>query len=560
MTSNVLHLFIVWSLGRDRERQILVDIAARFELLDVVEVTWSVDRFSDNLTRFYGQALPPGSDKEHHCGNGPFLVVVVRDPRPLYGLQRHRGRLRVVNTNAFTAKECYRDWTGGGHRVHASVQRCELEHDLFLLLGRKPETYASAEEWNGAKESAPIDLQGAAGWTDLNELTTALKVTLGRVRIREREGVLTVTCGDPWWAAVIANGKPGLADPAAHRHQLTVAGRPLALELAPAEPSLEPRPTIYRSAARRVLAAAHALRARWSTRRRALVLVYHQIDDDPGDPRTDLVPALSVEQLADQLRHLRRRYRLVKASELPAATGRRRIGQRLPVALTFDDDLLSHLETAAPTLRAASAPATFFLCGASLDSPFSFWWEDLQDLVDGGRLVPAAIPLVPAEVVAAVETDGDGLRRLAFAIENLSPDERASVAEALRRARGEASSKVGLARSEVSALGREFEIGFHTRAHDLLPPLADPALADALEDKRGSLAAAAGRALELIAYPHGKADHRVADAARAAGYRLGFAGRSGEPPGEGDPLLIRRYELRQTGAAFALEVARSLTR
>ena len=165
MTSNVLHLFIVWSLGRDRERQILVDLAARFELLDVVEVTWSVDRFSDNLTRFYGQALPPGSDKEHHCGNGPFLVVVVRDPRPLYGLQRHRGRLRVVNTNAFTAKECYRDWTGGGHRVHASVQRCELEHDLFLLLGRKPETYASAEEWNGAKESAPIDLQGAAGWT-----------------------------------------------------------------------------------------------------------------------------------------------------------------------------------------------------------------------------------------------------------------------------------------------------------------------------------------------------------------------------------------------------------
>jgi peptidoglycan/xylan/chitin deacetylase (PgdA/CDA1 family) len=556
--SSVLHLFVVWSLGREREREILSDLATRFVLLDVVELTWPVDQFSDNLTRFYGQALPPDSDKERHCGNGPFLVALVRDTRPAYGVQRHRGRLRVVNTNSFEAKERYRGWTGGGHRVHASVQRRELEHDLFLLLGRKPDAYAAAGAWDGTTEPRSGKFVGAAGWADLDELTTALQVTVDRLRIRARDGAVKVACSDPWWAAVIANGRPGLEDPAALRHELSVAGRTVDLELTPVEPPLAAKPTPQRELARRARAAAHALRARWSARRRGLVLVYHRIDDEPGDPRSELVPAVSVEQLAEQLRHLRRRYRLVRVSELPAAISRRRIGQRLPIALTFDDDLPSHVETAAPLLRAAGAPATFFLCGASLDKPFSFWWEDLQDLFNRGRLAADSLPLPAAELEAAAESDGTALHRLALTIENLPPAERALVAEALQSARGRQPSTAGLRREDAAKLARDFEIGFHTRRHDLLPGLDDGELDTALEAGRPELEATAGRRLHVIAYPHGKADVRVAQAARAAGYRLGFAGRSGEPAGDGDPLRISRYELRQAGAAFALEVARLL--
>jgi peptidoglycan/xylan/chitin deacetylase (PgdA/CDA1 family) len=86
-------------------------------------------------------------------------------------------------------------------------------------------------------------------------------------------------------------------------------------------------------------------------------------------------------------------------------------------------------------------------------------------------------------------------------------------------------------------------IGFHTRDHHALPTLTDEELAAALRDGREGVAQAAGAAVDTIAYPHGKADARVAAAARAAGFAVGYTTR-GEPltPGS-DPLLIGRVDV-----------------
>lgn len=48
----------------------------------------------------------------------------------------------------------------------------------------------------------------------------------------------------------------------------------------------------------------------------------------------------------------------------------------------------------------------------------------------------------------------------------------------------------------------------------------------------------------MIAYPHGKADGRVAGAARAAGYELGLTGSPTRADPSTDPLLIGRVEAR----------------
>ena len=64
----------------------------------------------------------------------------------------------------------------------------------------------------------------------------------------------------------------------------------------------------------------------------------------------------------------------------------------------------------------------------------------------------------------------------------------------------------------------------------------------------------------MIAYPHGKADGRGAEAARAAGYELGLTGLLPRVDPTTDPLLIGRVEaqtltLRDFAAALAAILA-----
>ena len=101
--------------------------------------------------------------------------------------------------------------------------------------------------------------------------------------------------------------------------------------------------------------------------------------------------------------------------------------------------------------------------------------------------------------------------------------------------------------------GAEFEIGFHTLGHDYLPTLDTDALADALQRGRDRLEQLAGRPLQLIAYPHGGADDRVASAARAAGYKVGFTTAATVVRPDGDDLLVGRIECSYRSATELAE-------
>ena len=79
-----LHLFIIWSNGRDKQDEILEDINKNFEIIKVYEVEWNKDGFAKNLSRFYGTHLPPNCRKETYCGNGKFILVVLKLKDPIY--------------------------------------------------------------------------------------------------------------------------------------------------------------------------------------------------------------------------------------------------------------------------------------------------------------------------------------------------------------------------------------------------------------------------------------------------------------------------------------------
>src|SRR5712691_7651985 len=206
-----VHAFLLWSNALPRVDHILADIASHFTILDVASVEWRREHFASNLTRFYGQILPSGSEKEVHCGIDPFLVVTVADARPAYGLRRTTRGKQFLNTRTFDAKTRYRRWTGGGHRVHATVNRREADKDLFLLLGQRTEAYKREprHEWDRTITTEQRDLLGASGWRSRSELLTALQVVTGYVALRDpgisaaEETPLELLVGDLWWAARI---------------------------------------------------------------------------------------------------------------------------------------------------------------------------------------------------------------------------------------------------------------------------------------------------------------------------------------------------------------------
>jgi peptidoglycan/xylan/chitin deacetylase (PgdA/CDA1 family) len=271
--------------------------------------------------------------------------------------------------------------------------------------------------------------------------------------------------------------------------------------------------------------------ARRSDRRRGIALVYHRIGDPPGALERELLPALGSALFHSQMRYLASRYRIVPASELLEAARERRRGERFPVAVTFDDDLRSHVDVAAPLLESAGATATFFVCGASLHAPHRPWWERLQVAVDRG------LDLSPLNLPAA----GGDIHDLARTIEALSPRKRDELDARLERLVGPDPPDAGLRADDLQRLAAfGFEIGFHTLRHYHLPPLSADALEAAFREGRNELEQVVGQRLRVIAYPHGAVDGRVAVAARAAGFQFGFSGRGQPITPDANPLLLGR--------------------
>jgi peptidoglycan/xylan/chitin deacetylase (PgdA/CDA1 family) len=295
------------------------------------------------------------------------------------------------------------------------------------------------------------------------------------------------------------------------------------------------------TSALRVRAVNAAARRIAAARGRSLALVYHRVVPDGSRP-SSLVPGVPEPLFRQQVQALGELGEIVPPEEL-LGTGQRR---RSRFALTFDDDYQTHADQVLPVLTALDIPGTFFLSGRSLHGLGPYWFEVLEWSIDthglhdvAGRLgIPAGSPM---ELALACERDSQRQRLLEQAAEqppaHLRPDQIRALAAAT------------------------MTVGFHTLRHRVLPALPDDALAQALTEGRRELATVTGRPLRLFAYPHGKADHRVAFQVQAAGYAAAWTGlpkatRSGE-----DRFLLGRWEPGPLGIDdFLVKVAVRLHR
>jgi peptidoglycan/xylan/chitin deacetylase (PgdA/CDA1 family) len=277
--------------------------------------------------------------------------------------------------------------------------------------------------------------------------------------------------------------------------------------------------------------------ARLSPRRVGVALLYHGIADDDRRRADVLVPAMSPALFASQLAMLTHHYKLVPASALLAAIAARRRGGRIPVAITFDDDDRTHPTTAARLLRAAGAPATFFVNAESLDQPRPLWWQQLQRAwderkVDRGLLELTGLPPDPGR---------HRLSRIGSAITQQRPEQRELVRAALRERVGDKPELAGLSRDQLRSLADGgFELGCHTQRHDFLPLLAHTELQASVESGCHEIGEVAGRPPTVFAYPSGGWDETAREAVARAGFGAAFTARGGVIRSDSDPLALPR--------------------
>jgi peptidoglycan/xylan/chitin deacetylase (PgdA/CDA1 family) len=299
---------------------------------------------------------------------------------------------------------------------------------------------------------------------------------------------------------------------------------------------------------------------RRSDRKAGIILVYHEVAAEYGDWSREVIPALGIEQFRAQLEHVGRRYEVVPLREVLPRAAQRSPGQRLPVALTFDDDLACYDTIVSPLLKELGFPATFFLTGSRLDGPSAFWWQDLQTIIDRGSGAWDQLAEELAKSWGWAALGGD-IHEVADTIEALPTDEHEAVTARLREFAGPDAVDDGLSAGAVKRLAESgFEIGFHTRGHVLLPPLDSSQLERALQDGVGDLEAVIGYRPTTISYPYGKANLRVAEAAQRAGFDFGVIGGHGATGSEQHPMLMTRFSASTDSlGSFSLNLARVAT-
>jgi peptidoglycan/xylan/chitin deacetylase (PgdA/CDA1 family) len=258
-----------------------------------------------------------------------------------------------------------------------------------------------------------------------------------------------------------------------------------------------------------------------------LVLVYHRLGGFVPE-HCEVVPSVPTRLFRAHLQALGEAVELVPLDQL-FDPGSLRAARGPRVAVTFDDDLPSHVTEALPVLRELGVAATFFLSGRSLQGRGPYWFQQLEALVVAhGVETTAALLGKPNCGHEALLRAGQGDRHLRERVMELAaPLPAAEVLDA-----------AGIAALAASGMS----VGFHTIDHEAVPTLDDAGLAAAVSTGRDDLARLAGRPLRYFAYPYGKADARGALAVRRAGFEAAFTG-AARPIRPGDNrFLLGRWE------------------
>jgi len=272
----------------------------------------------------------------------------------------------------------------------------------------------------------------------------------------------------------------------------------------------------------RTALASALLRALEPSERRLLVLIFHRVHAAPDElfPRevTAGVFRWQMDLLARYMTPLSLREGIARLASgmLP----------RRAVAVTFDDGYADNLDVAAPILKSAGVPATFFVATGYLGGG-RMWNDTVIESVR--RLPPGEHDLDDLGLGPRRVGDVDSRRTLCrdsiVAIKHRPQPQRQRLADALAaRAGSPLPDDLMMTPTQVRELAElGFEIGGHTVTHPILRLLPPGEAVGEIRQGREQLERITGRAVDLFAYPNGRPGEDYGDEHVAAVRDIGFS-------------------------------------
>jgi peptidoglycan/xylan/chitin deacetylase (PgdA/CDA1 family) len=273
--------------------------------------------------------------------------------------------------------------------------------------------------------------------------------------------------------------------------------------------------------------------------RRLVVLAWHNIEPTSFFHATS--PSAARRGFERQIDFLRRWTNVVPLHSALADLAASRPLPPRAVALTFDDGYLDNVTVAAPLLRAADMPATFFLVTGFLSGEERAWWEEVGSVFENATAAQLRWR------GRTFDTSDPGARRVAMRVvsdflKTVDSRQRWKAIEGLRASlspAGTSSARRFMDWDEAGELLRYgHDIGAHTCGHPILSLEDSSVQLRELAESRQQLAAHFQRPVEVLAYPNGQAQDYSKETLRLvsdAGYafavttRRRLAGRATPP-------------------------------
>ena len=294
------------------------------------------------------------------------------------------------------------------------------------------------------------------------------------------------------------------------------------------------------------------LRDRCPSQNRLFVLGYHAVVENVprSVERGMMAPQLISRALFEkEIDHIGSQFDFLSIDQAVDFIERKIDLRRDSVVITFDDGYHGVYEHAYPVLKKRGVPAAVYLCSDYVGTSRLFDHDRLFYLIR--KMGKASLSLGPllSEAGVALEAPPKGDSPLAatrFLLEKLSSGRLERVMALLQEKLGIAEDAFPSDAKIISwEAAREMSdngitLGSHTASHCLLSEAEPREVLEELRRSKAELERLLGKKIEHLAYPDGRYNPFVVDAARACGYRSACTTQDFINKIGGNPYLLGR--------------------